>query len=56
MIIAISFIVYTLLIVGLGIYATRFASDTNEDYFLAGRSLGGWVRPCRRPRRASRGG
>jgi len=40
---AVSFAVYTLLIVGIGIYSARFARSSDEDIFLAGRSLGPWV-------------
>lgn len=40
---ALSFAVYTLLIVAVGVYSARYARDSNEDYFLAGRSLGPWV-------------
>ena len=40
---AVSFAVYTLLIVGIGLYSARFARRSDEDYFLAGRSLGPWV-------------
>ncbi len=40
---AISFAVYTLLIVGVGLYSARYAKRSDEDYFLAGRSLGPWV-------------
>ncbi len=39
----ISFAVYTLGIVGVGVYSARFARRNDEDFFLAGRSLGGWV-------------
>jgi sodium/proline symporter len=39
----ISFAVYTLAIVGVGLYSARFARRSNEDFFLAGRSLGPWV-------------
>ena len=39
----VSFALYTLGIVGVGIYSARFARRSDEDYFLAGRSLGGWV-------------
>ncbi|MFG0257238.1 MAG: sodium/proline symporter [Phycisphaerales bacterium JB043] len=38
-----SFILYTLLIVGVGLYASKFARDSDEDYFLAGRTLGPWL-------------
>ena len=37
-----SFAVYTLGIIGVGLYSARYARDSDEDYFLAGRSLGGW--------------
>lgn len=40
---AISFVVYTLIIVGIGVYSARFARRGNEDYFLAGRTLGPWL-------------
>lgn len=40
---AVSFAVYTLLIVGIGLYSARYAARSDEDYFLAGRSLGPWV-------------
>lgn len=39
----VSFAIYTLGIVAVGIYSARFARRTDEDYFLAGRSLGPWV-------------
>jgi len=38
-----SFALYTLLIVGVGVYSAKFARRSDEDYFLAGRSLGSWV-------------
>lgn len=38
-----SFLTYTLVIVGVGLYSARYAKRSDEDYFLAGRSLGGWV-------------
>ncbi len=38
-----SFAVYTLAIVLVGLYSARFAKRSDEDYFLAGRSLGSWV-------------
>lgn len=41
--IAVSFVVYTLAIVGLGLYSARFAKKTASDFFLAGRGLGAWV-------------
>ena len=40
---AISFAVYTLAIVAIGIYSARLAKRSDEDYFLAGRKLGPWV-------------
>ena len=40
---AIAFTVYTLLIVAVGVYSARHARSGNEDFFLAGRSLGPWV-------------
>ncbi len=39
----VSFAVYTLAIIAVGLYSARYAKRSNEDYFLAGRSLGGWV-------------
>ncbi len=39
----ISFALYTLGIIAVGLYSARFARKTDEDYFLAGRSLGPWV-------------
>lgn len=39
----VSFAVYTLGIIAVGLYSARYARRSNEDYFLAGRSLGGWV-------------
>lgn len=39
----ISFILYTLAIVGIGLYSLRFTRRSDEDYFLAGRTLGPWV-------------
>ena len=43
MVFAISFALYTLVIVAVGLYSARFARRSDEDYFLAGRSLGPWV-------------
>lgn len=34
---------YTLAIVAVGLSSARFAKRSDEDYFLAGRSLGSWV-------------
>lgn len=39
----ISFLLYTLVIVAVGLYSARFAKKSDEDFFLAGRSLGSWV-------------
>ncbi|MCH8270014.1 MAG: sodium/proline symporter [Planctomycetes bacterium] len=36
----ISFVVYTLLIIAIGIVSSRYQQKTDEDYFLAGRKLG----------------
>ncbi len=38
-----SFLVYTLAIVGVGLYSAKFAKRSDEDYFLAGRGLGPWI-------------
>jgi len=38
-----SFVIYTGFIVLVGIYASRWAKRSDEDYLLAGRSLGPWV-------------
>ncbi|UCG33806.1 MAG: sodium/proline symporter, partial [Phycisphaerales bacterium] len=38
-----SFAVYSLVIVAVGLYSARFARRSDEDFFLAGRSLGAWV-------------
>ncbi|MCH7808912.1 MAG: sodium/proline symporter, partial [Planctomycetes bacterium] len=40
---AVAFGVYTLAIVAIGLYSARFARRSDEDYFLAGRSLGSWM-------------
>lgn len=40
---AVSFVVYSLVIVGIGVYSARFARASDEDYFLAGRGLRGWL-------------
>jgi len=42
-VIVISFALYTLLIVAIGVYSSRYAKRSDEDYFLAGRSLGPWI-------------
>lgn len=41
--VAVSFIVYTLAIVAVGLYSARFAKRTSADFFLADRGLGAWV-------------
>jgi sodium/proline symporter len=43
MVFAVSFAVYTLVIVAVGVWSARYAARSNEDYFLAGRGLGPWV-------------
>lgn len=40
---AVSFAAYTLAIIAVGIYSAKYAKRSDEDYFLAGRSLGPWV-------------
>ncbi len=40
---AVSFAVYTAAIVLIGVYSARFARRSDEDFFLAGRTLGPWV-------------
>ena len=42
-VVLISFTAYTLAIVALGLYSARYAQRSDEDFFLAGRSLGPWV-------------
>jgi Na+/proline symporter len=42
-VVVLSFAAYTLAIVLLGLYSARYARRSNEDFFLAGRSLGAWV-------------
>ncbi len=42
-VVAVSFAVYTLAIIGIGLYSARFARRSDEDFFLAGRSLGAWI-------------
>ena len=39
-VIGISFLVYTLAIMGFGLYTARFAKKSSQDYFLADRGLG----------------
>lgn len=42
-VVVVAFGLYTLAIVGVGLYSARYARRSDEDYFLAGRSLGSWV-------------
>ncbi len=42
-VIVVSFALYTLAIIAVGMYSARFAKRSDEDYFLAGRSLGPWI-------------
>jgi sodium/proline symporter len=42
-VVAVSFAVYTMAIIAIGLYSAKFARRSDEDYFLAGRSLGSWV-------------
>ncbi|RME25171.1 MAG: sodium/proline symporter, partial [Candidatus Zixiibacteriota bacterium] len=39
----VSFIVYTLFVIGVGIYSARRSKRTDEDFVLANRELGPWV-------------
>ncbi len=39
----VAFITYTVLVIGVGFWSSRKASRSDEEYFLAGRSLGPWV-------------
>lgn len=41
--VAISFVVYTVGIIALGLYSARFSKKTASDFFLADRGLGAWV-------------
>ena len=42
-VVIVSFAAYTLFIVLIGLYSARYARNSDEDFFLAGRSLGPWV-------------
>lgn len=42
-VVVISFSLYTLAIVAIGLYSARYSQRSDEDFFLAGRSLGPWV-------------
>ena len=42
-VVAISFIVYSLFIVAVGVYATGFRKKTDDDFVLANRELGPWA-------------
>ncbi|MEE2907782.1 MAG: sodium/proline symporter [Planctomycetota bacterium] len=39
----VAFIAYTVLVIGVGLWSSRKARRSDEEYFLAGRSLGPWV-------------
>jgi Na+/proline symporter len=39
----VSFGLYTLAILALGVYSARYATRTSADFLLAGRGLGAWV-------------
>lgn len=39
----IAFAAYSLVIVLVGVYSARYATRSDEDFFLAGRSLGSWI-------------
>jgi len=41
--ITISFLAYSLTVLGFGIYTARFTQNSSADFFLAGRSLGPWL-------------
>jgi sodium/proline symporter len=38
-----SFWIYTLLIMGVGVYSARYGRKSSSDFFLAGRGIGAWV-------------
>ncbi|MCK4660148.1 MAG: sodium/proline symporter [Phycisphaerae bacterium] len=42
-VVVVSFSIYTIAIIAVGVYSARFARRSDEDYFLAGRSLGAWI-------------
>ena len=42
-ILTVSFVVYTLFIIGVGLYSSRRRKRTDEDFVLANRELGPWV-------------
>ncbi len=39
----ISFSIYTLAIVSVGLWSAKYATDTSKDYLIAGKGLGAWV-------------
>ena len=41
--VAVSFFIYTLCVLGFGIYTARFVRHSSADFFLAGRGLGPWL-------------
>jgi sodium/proline symporter len=40
---AVSFWIYTLAIMGVGVYSARYGRDSSTDFFLADRGIGAWV-------------
>lgn len=42
-IVSISFLLYIVAMIAFGAYSARFAHNTSDDFFLAGRGLGAWV-------------
>ena len=42
-VLTISFIIYSLFIIGFGLYSTRLKKDTDADFVLANRELGPWA-------------
>ncbi|KPL11926.1 hypothetical protein AMJ85_02505 [candidate division BRC1 bacterium SM23_51] len=42
-VVTVSFAVYSLVIVAIGVYSARYARRSDEDYFLAGRGLRSWL-------------
>ncbi|MCK4573018.1 MAG: sodium/proline symporter [candidate division Zixibacteria bacterium] len=42
-VLAVSFIVYSLFIIGVGLYSTRLKKETSDDFVLANRELGPWA-------------
>lgn len=42
-VVSLSFTIYTLFIIGVGIYSMRYSQKSDDDFFLAGRGLGVWI-------------